>query len=57
MKAGALDGPGTDSQQVENRREFRDKTNFGQVLKLSTGFGHFAAEDECQGLQRRTNAN
>ena len=46
MKASALDGPGTNSQQVENRREFRDKTNVGQVFKLSTGFAHFAAEDE-----------
>ena len=46
MKASALDGPGTNSQQVENRREFRDKTNVGQVFKLSTSFAHFAAEDE-----------
>ena len=48
MKAGALDGPGTNSQQVENRREFRDKTNVGQVFKLSTSFAHFTAEDESQ---------
>ena len=44
MKAGGVDGPGTNWQQVENRREFRDKTNFGRVLKLSTSFGHFAAD-------------
>ena len=44
MKPSALDGPGTNSQQVENRREFRDKTKLGQVFKLSARFGHFASE-------------
>ena len=44
MNTNASDGPGTNSQQVENRRELRDKTKLGQVFKLSARFGHFASE-------------
>ena len=37
MNTNASDGPGTNSQQVENRREFWDKTKLGQVLNCRLG--------------------
>ena len=52
MNTNASDGPGTNSQQVENRREFRDKTKLGQVFKLSARFGHFASEVDSHSWQR-----
>ena len=54
MNTNASDGPGTNSQQVENRREFRDKTKLGQVFKLSARFGHFASEVDSHSWQRLT---